>query len=302
MVQMLHLMLVSETHDYAPHLLNAAKGRIGKGRQKRTHRSVQNLPWYTVHCFSQGNVKLHTPEGTISCPEKGVCIIPPNSEVQLRIPASCSYSWIDWGVNASFRTSRSPGSRALRYPNRTPQPGALEVWGQKLPLLLPPSLVESTHQAVRMMIGDWQAGTWARLRANATLGMWIADMLQRLSPKELQCDWIEGLPDGRARTYLIFAWERLSLISSVTAWAESVALSRHQLNRVLMQDVRCTASEALNHLRRERVQLLIASYDGEDGETWMGSMIGFSHPRSFTQWYQKQFGSPFGIQTMTRSD
>ncbi len=143
------------------------------------------------------------------------------------------------------------------------------------------------------MIGDWQSGDWGRLRAHAELGIWIADVLQRLAPKEMSCRWIQDLPDGRARSYLIYVWERLSLISTVNAWAESVDLSRHQLNRVLMQELNCSASDALNRLRREKLQQIMASHEGEGGETWMGSMIGFTHPRSFTQWYRKQFGRSF---------
>lgn len=285
--------MICETHCYAPHVLTAAQAHIGHGRHRQTYQSIPALPWYTLHCFSAGNVKLHVNEDVYICKDASACLIPPGSVAQVSIPAACTYIWVDWGVTAVERIPRSYAGLALRYKVRKPQPQPLDVWGKDLPLLLPDLLVEDAHQVVREIVGLWNSKRWQRLKANSLIGGWIADVLCRTNPAKSDSRWVSSLGDSRAATLLHVASQRMNLLHSVTDWAASVGLGRHQLNRIIRLDLGLTATEALNHLRRERVEAQLANPSGEHNLARLASLVGFRHPRSFSNWYETQFGKAF---------
>ena len=275
------------TNSYAPHVLSVVNATEGIGRRSPRYQSLTDLFWYTTWFLMSGTAELQTAAGTQRIQAPMGIIIPPASDNFLTIPRGSEFMWMEWGVTTAKRIPRSAGGATMRYATRQPQPQPAEVWGLDLPVLIPESLFENTRILLTTANTRWYGDAFDRAAADALLAQWLITFLESLRPRNKACQLTRAIGDHRAKSYVQFAWDNLTMIDHSKTWAELIKIGRHQLNRVLQQATQRTTSETLNLLRREKVLNLI--HDDQHTLGFISMQCGFHSVATFNRWFQRHF-------------
>ncbi|MCC5789207.1 MAG: helix-turn-helix transcriptional regulator [Opitutales bacterium] len=278
--------------DYAPHVLSGAEARRQSGRRTPgLNRPSGYHPWYTTYVIDQGPFTIREAGGNVLSREGPTVIcLPPYPEIQIQIPASTLYSWLEWGAIRLPLCVRDKINASRKYPEGYRQPSPEEVWGRPLPLQLP----EHTNQATAgMMIrvnATWWKGGADRMLANAELALWIARYLFPPEVNENQEEVKSLFPsaENEFMQAVQLLSESLAMGLDIRDWALALGLSARSLQRWCRQQCDLSPHGVLDLLRLQRAETLLTKK--EDNLPLIAKKCGFASASAFSAWFSRRKG------------
>lgn len=278
--------------DYAPHILSGAEGRRQSGRRAPGHhRPTGSFPWYTTYMIDQGPYILQGPDlGRRQGDGPAVICLPPNSVLQLVLPSSTLYSWLEWGAIRLPLCPRDHIDASRKYPPGLTQPPPEAIWNRPLPLELPAWTLQPTAGMMVRTNALWWKGGSHRMLANAELSLWIARCLFPPPVPENTPDPATHFPGSSPafREALRVLQDGISLSLDIRDWATALEMTPRTLQRWCRQESGKSPQEILDRLRLSTAEQLLRQPDLPLRE--ISLRCGFASPPSFSNWFTRSTG------------
>ncbi len=164
------------------------------------------------------------------------------------------------------------------------QPGAQEVWGVELPLLLPESLSTWILPRLKLIVSLW----WRGSREHFTANMRLIEILEHITDVLLEHQSASISPE--------FGWfhaidravqERIVSVKDVSDLAAIAGMSRSHFSQRFHEDIGIPPGEWLRNRRLHAAEELLRVTDLNIRQ--IAERVGFPHPSSLNHSWRKKY-------------
>lgn len=232
---------------------------------------------------------LHVEAGQVEIAEEGRTkrIVPPTAILRLpkrgpavSVPPASSFIRLAFDVVrvACLRTSK----RSLSHRTPKAQPPPEQVWGIRLPAVVPEPLRASCQVMCTYCAGQWWRGDLEFMNANARLGQWLAGLITHIAQEdgEHATSWV-----GQSKEAL-----RRCIDQPTRVWqvAEFLGMSRSRFSARFREETGATPSQYLRDLRMREACRLLAMTDYPIAR--IAGLCGSRSPNTFCNQFRKRYG------------
>lgn len=225
-------------------------------------------------------------------PRNGAYLVQPGVLTQLiSSPGGSRPSWVHFDVKFNQRRDEHRDTMSfdtdLDLRSHLAQPGAREVWGVDLPVMVPEALTPLFARSLDPIVELWRTGDrYDQIKANHDLAGLLLAWVQSARPTEVRLPL--DLP-ARLRRAEAIARERLAHGFDVEEFAQAAGFSRAHFSKIYRQERGVSPGHALRNLRLETAEHLLSST--ALGINDVARLVGYPDSTVFSRTFRQRHGT-----------